>query len=189
MGVRSLRAANRAVFLDRDGVVNLAVVRDGKPYPPDNVSEMVINPDAESALAKLKAAGFLLVVVTNQPDVARGVQSRAIVEEMHRELRAKLPIDDFFACFHDDIDCCDCRKPAPGLLLQAAEQHDIELSQSFLIGDRWRDVEAGYRAGVETVLIDYGYRERGPEHEPAIRVKSLTEAAERIVRHPGTLPS
>jgi D-glycero-D-manno-heptose 1,7-bisphosphate phosphatase len=189
MGVRSLRATNRAVFLDRDGVVNLAVVRDGRPYPPVDRSEMVINPDAESALARLKREGFLLVVVTNQPDVARGVQSRATIEEMHSELRSRLPIDDFFACFHDDIDRCDCRKPAPGLLLQAAERYCIRLSESFLIGDRWRDVEAGYRAGVQTVLIDYGYRERGPEHEPATRVKSLMEAVEWIVRYPGTRPS
>jgi D-glycero-D-manno-heptose 1,7-bisphosphate phosphatase len=182
MGFGSLKPGRRAIFLDRDGVVNQAVVRDGKPFPPANLSELVVNPDAERALALLKQLGFLLIVVTNQPDVGRGVQSRAAVEEIHDALWSKLPIDEFFVCYHDDREGCDCRKPAPGLILRAAEEHAIRLTSSFLVGDRWRDVDAGFHAGVQTVLIDYGYSERGPDHEPAVRVKSLMEAAEWISR-------
>ncbi|MEP6537057.1 MAG: HAD-IIIA family hydrolase [Bryobacteraceae bacterium] len=181
MGISPLAALQRAVFLDRDGVVNSAIVRGGKPFPPANVSELVINPDAVAGLPLLKRMGFLLIVVTNQPDVGRGTTSMDDVQAIHAALRAALPIDDFLVCCHDDRDQCLCRKPLPGLLLQAAEQYRIDLKDSFLIGDRWRDVEAGYRAGVRTALIDYSYQERGPDHEPDIRVKSLMEAVQWIL--------
>ncbi len=180
MGVSALTPGHRAVFLDRDGVLNQAIVRGGKPFPPANVSEMVINPDAIVGLSILKQLGFLLVVVTNQPDVGRGSTSMDAVQEIHDAIRAELPIDDFFVCCHDDLDRCDCRKPMPGLLLEAAEQYGIRLDESFLIGDRWRDIDAGYRAGVRTVLIEYGYQERGPDHEPNIRVNSLLQAIQWI---------
>jgi transaldolase len=170
------------VFLDRDGVINRAVVRDGKPYPPDHLEDLEILPEAYTALPMLKQLGFRLIVVTNQPDVARGKQTRETVEAMHGYLRAQLPIDDFFVCYHDDTDGCDCRKPGPGLLVQAARAHGLPLSKSFLIGDRWRDVDAAHAAGVHAVLIDYGYRERGPAREPAARVRSLAEAADWIRR-------
>jgi transaldolase len=170
------------VFLDRDGVINRAVVRDGKPYPPDRLEDLEILPEAYTALPMLKQLGFRLIVVTNQPDVARGKQTREAVEAMHGYLRAQLPIDDFFVCYHDDTDGCDCRKPGPGLLVQAARAHGLPLSKSFLIGDRWRDVDAAHAAGVHAVLIDYGYRERGPAREPAARVRSLAEAADWIRR-------
>jgi D-glycero-D-manno-heptose 1,7-bisphosphate phosphatase len=170
----------RAVFLDRDGVLNQAIVRNGKPFPPGNLFAMVINPDAMIALPKLKALGFLLIVVTNQPDVGRGTQNRDVVEEMHQALQAQLPLDDFFVCYHDDRHGCDCRKPLPGLLLQAAERHGISLSSSFLIGDRWRDIDAGHQAGVQSILIDYHYDERGPDCEPDARVNSLIEASNWI---------
>ena len=180
MGIGPVTAKRRAVFLDRDGVLNRALILNGKPYPPANLSEMEINPDAFIALPTLKALGFLLFVVTNQPDVGRGSQSKAAVEEMHRALLSELPLDDFFVCYHDDADRCECRKPRPGLLFQADKQHGIEFASSFLIGDRWRDVDAGHEAGVRSILIDYSYQERGPDHEPDIRVKSLFEAAEWI---------
>lgn len=170
-----------AVFLDRDGVLNRALVRDGKPYPPARVEELEIVRDGPAALGALKQAGFTLIVVTNQPDVARGTQSQAAVEAMHRKLRAELPVDAIYSCFHDSFDGCDCRKPKPGLLLRGAAEHGVPLNESFLIGDRWRDVDAGFAAGVRTVLIDYGYRERGPEHEPDARVKSLMEAVDWIL--------
>jgi D-glycero-D-manno-heptose 1,7-bisphosphate phosphatase len=187
MGIGSLTGSRRAVFLDRDGVVNRAIVRDGRPFPPETLAEMVIDPDAAMALSMLKQLGFLLIVVTNQPDVGRGLQSREAVDQMHEALRAELPLDDFFVCCHDDVDRCECRKPAPGLLLKAAEHHDINLQASFLIGDRWRDVDAGYRAGVQTALIDYGYMERGPDHQPGARVASLREAVDWIVRRCDTI--
>ena len=170
----------RAVFLDRDGVLNRVQTRDGVPYPPASVSEFEILPDALPELKRLRGSGFLLFVVTNQPDVRRGTQSLPVIEEMHRILRAELPIDDFFVCYHDDAEACDCRKPSPGGLLEAAERHQLDLSNSFMVGDRWRDVEAGQRAGCTPFFIDYGYAERQPV-PPFERVSSLAEAAERIM--------
>jgi D-glycero-D-manno-heptose 1,7-bisphosphate phosphatase len=176
MGIGALRA----VFLDRDGVLNRAVVREGKPYPPASLDELEILPDVPEALATLKAQGFLLLVVTNQPDVARGTQQRRVIESLHEALRAALPIDDFFVCYHDDGDACACRKPKPGLLLQAAAKYGLDLSLCFLIGDRWRDIEAGHAAGCNTIWIDLGYVERGPSQPPAKLVKSCLEAARWI---------
>jgi len=173
----------RAVFLDRDGVLTNAVVRNGKPYPPAVPSEFHILPDTAESLARLKEQDFLLFVVTNQPDVARGKQTRDNVELMNRELREKLPLDDVFTCFHDDADACDCRKPRPGLMTRAAEQYGIDLSRSFLAGDRWRDIDAGASAGCRTILIDRGYSEREPAAAPNARVKSLSEAVDWILSH------
>jgi D-glycero-D-manno-heptose 1,7-bisphosphate phosphatase len=177
MGVGPLKA----VFLDRDGVLNRVIVRDGKPYPPASLAELEILPDVPEALASLKARGFLLLVVTNQPDVARGSQQRAVVESMHRALQAALPIDEFFVCYHDDPDVCPCRKPKPGLLLQAASRYGLELTASYLIGDRWRDIEAGQAAGCATAWIDRNYAERSPSQPPTVRVTSCGEAARWIL--------
>ncbi|HTU45938.1 MAG TPA: HAD family hydrolase [Bryobacteraceae bacterium] len=173
--------ARRAVFLDRDGVINAAIVRDGKPYPPRSVTETVLVEGAEASLTRLKERGFLLIVVTNQPDVRRGTVAREKVDEIHRFLAAKLPLDDFFVCYHDDEDHCSCRKPQPGLLLEAARKYQVEVGQSYLIGDRWRDIGAGHAAGCRTVFIDYGYNERGPEPLPDTRVYTLAEAVDRIL--------
>ena len=173
----------RAVFLDRDGVLNRAVVRDGKPYPPESAAVLEIPEDVPAALAALKNEGFLLFVVTNQPDIARGSLSPESLEEIHRALVARLPIDGFFVCRHQDSDGCDCRKPSPGLLLEAASQYQLNLPLCYLVGDRWRDVDAGYRAGCSTIFLDYGYQERAPDHEPSARVKSLKAAADWILRH------
>jgi D-glycero-D-manno-heptose 1,7-bisphosphate phosphatase len=172
--------AVNAVFLDRDGVLNEPIVREGKPYPPAGVEELRIYPEAAAALARLKTAGFLLIVVTNQPDVARGAQSREAVEAVNRAIAAALPIDGFFVCWHDDPDGCDCRKPKPGLLTQAAARHGIDLSRSFLIGDRWRDMDAGAAAGCRTVLIDRRYAERAPRRAPDFCAESLSAAVEWI---------
>lgn len=168
------------VFLDRDGVLIEAVVRSGKPYPPPAVASMRIVPAAAEDLARLREAGFLTVVVTNQPDVARGTQTAEAVEEMHRVLAAALPLDAIYTCCHDDVDRCDCRKPQPGSLLRAAANFGIDLSRSYMIGDRWRDIEAGQRAGCRTILIDFGYDER-IEIEPDIRVHTLTEAVDAVL--------
>jgi histidinol-phosphate phosphatase family protein len=176
------RKKQRAVFLDRDGVLNEATVREGRPYPPANLAELRIIPDAAAALRRLKQAGFLLIVVTNQPDVGRGTQTRGAVEEINAAIRAALPVDDFYVCFHDGNVGCDCRKPKPGLLLKAAAEWNIDVGQSFLVGDRWRDIDAGAAAGCRTVLIDYAYRERGPATNPAFCTESLTGAVEWILR-------
>ena len=167
-----------AVFLDRDGVLNRVVVRAGKPYPPGSVGEIEIPPDVGPALARLKTAGFRLVVVTNQPDVARGRQRRAVVEAINADLAARLPLDEFRVCYHDDGDGCLCRKPQPGLLLAPPTYH---IARSVMVGDRWRDVEAGRRAGVRaTVMIGDGYNEALPT-EPDYRAGTLEEAARWIL--------
>jgi D-sedoheptulose 7-phosphate isomerase len=171
-----------AVFLDRDGVLNRATVRDGKPLPPLGIHDLEIIPETAATLAELKASGFPLYVVTNQPDVARGNLTRDQVEAMHRKLAASLPVDDIFVCYHDDADHCACRKPKPGLLLEAQRKHNIDLARSFFVGDRWRDIDAGHAAGCRTVLIDHGYRERKPARPAEATVRSLREAVDWIVR-------
>ena len=174
----------RAVFLDRDGVINRAFVRDGKPYPPVRVEDLEILPGVPEAVARLHDAGFRLVVVTNQPDLARGTQRREVVDAMHAVLASALPIDEFRVCPHDDTDACTCRKPKAGLVLDAAAAHGIDLAASFLIGDRWRDIDCGAAAGVRTVLLDRGYRERGPSAPPDHIADSLPDAARWILGVP-----
>jgi D-glycero-D-manno-heptose 1,7-bisphosphate phosphatase len=149
----------RAVFLDRDGVLIQAVVRNGKPFPPPDCEAMEIIPGVVEACSSLRKAGFLLVVVTNQPDVARGGLDPQVLSAMHEALLTRIPIDAVLFCPHDDDDRCSCRKPAPGLLLEAARRFDIVLADSVMVGDRWRDIEAGRRAGCRTVLVDGGYNE------------------------------
>jgi D-glycero-D-manno-heptose 1,7-bisphosphate phosphatase len=171
----------RAIFLDRDGVINRSVVRDGTPYPPSSVVETEILPGVAEALAALHDAGYLLIVVTNQPDVARGTTSKAAVESINDYLNAQLPLDEFRTCYHDSGDGCDCRKPRPGSLLSAATQHSIDMDRSYMVGDRWRDIEAGTRAGCKTIFIDYGYEEKQPE-SPDFTVTSLLEASTIILK-------
>jgi D-glycero-D-manno-heptose 1,7-bisphosphate phosphatase len=167
--------ARRAVFLDRDGVLNAAVVRDGLPYPPRSVDEVEVLPGAEEACNRLRAAGFDLVVVTNQPDIARGTQTLEAVDHINNALLAALPLDEVVVCPHDDADDCDCRKPRPGMLRAAAQRRGIDLSASFMVGDRWRDVEAGIQAGCRTVFIDRDYDERSVQAD--VSVADLAEAA------------
>jgi D-glycero-D-manno-heptose 1,7-bisphosphate phosphatase len=171
----------RAVFLDRDGVLNEPVVRDGKPYPPANASELTVTAGAAAALGRLRDAGFLLIVVTNQPDIARGTTSRATVDAINQALGHALPLDAFYICPHDDAEHCACRKPLPGLLLEAARDFQVDPAHSFMVGDRWRDIDAGAAAGCRTVLIDRGYRERPPVHPPDYRTATLPEAAAAIL--------
>lgn len=178
------RMQHKAVFLDRDGVLNRAPVRDGKPYPPRSLAELEILPGVSSALASLKAAGYQLVVVTNQPDVARGLATEADVDALNRQLRQVLPLDAVFTCLHDDAAACGCRKPQPGLIHEAARQLGIDCRASFLVGDRWRDIEAGRRAGCCTFFIDYAYQERLPQSCDFI-VSSLLEASGTILELQG----
>lgn len=171
----------RAVFLDRDGVVNRAVLREGKPYPPPSLSDLRLLPGVREACRKLREAGFALILITNQPDIARGIIRADEVADIHSRLQRYLQLDDIRVCPHDDSARCECRKPKPGLLLDAARKWNIDLAGSFIVGDRWRDIEAGQRAGCRSIFVDYGYRERQP-NGPYLRVHSLSEAANWILR-------
>ena len=174
----------RAVFLDRDGVLNRPVVSGGRPFPPRRVEEFELYPEAVAACAQLKRAGFILIVVTNQPDVGRGTETRANVDALHARLRGAIPsLDAIEVCFHAGVaqaEPCECRKPKPGMLLRAAEIHAIDLSESFLVGDRWRDVDCARAAGCRAIFIERGYNETLRE-KPDFTVSSFGEAAQTIV--------
>jgi D-glycero-D-manno-heptose 1,7-bisphosphate phosphatase len=169
-----------AVFLDRDGVLNRTDVVDGVPKPPRTVDDFTLLPGVEEACAALGAHGFLLIVVTNQPDIARGAQTLDVIERMHGELRRRLPVDDIYMCPHDDHHNCACRKPRPGMLVAAAAVHGIDLARSVMVGDRDRDVEAGRAAGCRTVFVDGGYGKR-PVPDADLTVRSLREAVPWII--------
>ena len=171
----------RAVFLDRDGVVNRAFTRAGKPFPPATLAEFEILPGVAQAVRALRDAGLLVIVATNQPDVKKQIQSREVVDAMHEHMRAAIGCDDIKVCFHDDADACDCRKPKPGMLVEAAREWDIDLSKSFLVGDRWRDIAAGKAVGCRTYFIDYAYAEQRPGAPDEV-VADLREAGASILR-------
>jgi len=170
----------RAVFLDRDGVLNRSVVRAGRPYAPTSLDEFELLPGVLEALTNLRTAGFVLVVVTNQPDLATGRIRPEVAEAIHQKLRALLPLDDIKVCGHVDEDDCSCRKPRPGMLLEAARDWSIDLYRSFIVGDRWRDVAAGKAAGCKTIFVDYGYAEELADR-PGFVVTSLPEAVKIIL--------
>jgi transaldolase len=181
MGERGQMKLRPAVFLDRDGVLNMTEVRDGKPFPPADAESLIIIPEAAEALGALKVCGFVLVCVTNQPDVARGTRSLANVEAMNRKVRDLLPLDDLWVCLHDNNDHCPCRKPKPGMLLAAAEKWSIDLAQSWMIGDRAGDVAAGQAAGCRTVFLDRGYDEARPIPAADYTCQELGPAAAHIL--------
>lgn len=172
-------ASRRAVFLDRDGVLIEPIVRDRKPYAASRPDDVRVMTGVAEACVELSRLGFLLVMVTNQPDIARGKISREFVERTNAELARTLGLDDVQLCPHDDADECACRKPKPGLMTRAADSLHIDLGASIVVGDRWRDIEAGRRAGCRTVFIDCGYDEvlkEAPDHTAA----SLSDAVEWI---------
>lgn len=177
--------ARRAVFLDRDGVINRPSVRDGRPYPPSSIEEFEIYDDVKEGCACLKAAKFLLVVVTNQPDVGRGTQNREAVEAMHAKMQSALPsLDCIEICYHAGErhgELCDCRKPRPGMILRAAAELNIDLGVSYLIGDRWRDVDCARAAGCRAIFIERGYQESLRER-PDFTVSSFKDAVSAILQ-------
>lgn len=178
-----------AVFLDRDGTLNVQVVRDGKPYPPAALKDFRLYDGVIEACARLKEAGYVLVVATNQPDVGRGVQQQSVVEAMHRHLLELVPSLD-----HVEVSYAPGRgqphpenrrrKPAPGMLLDAATTLGLDLSRSWMVGDRWGDIDAGHNAGCRTIFIDHGYSERAPTNPPDHTVRSLSDAAGIILAQP-----
>lgn len=175
-----MRPRHRAVFLDRDGVVNANIERNRKPYAPTTLEDFRLLPGVGDAIRRLKAADFLVIVVTNQPDVRTGLTPRDTVEVMHARIRTELGVDDIEACFHVEADGCACRKPKPGMLVRAAEKHAIDLTRSWMVGDRWRDMDAGHAAGCLTVFVDYGYVQEQPVRADKT-VASLAEATQYIL--------
>jgi len=167
----------RVVFLDRDGVLNRAFPEGETTRPPTSVDELELLPGVPESLAKLRTAGFVLVVVTNQPDVARGKQTRTAVEAINAKMQSELPLLDVFACYHDSGDKCHCRKPKPGLLHDAAAKHDLDIETAFLIGDRWSDIVAAHAAGCQAVLIEtpFSNAERCRADHTATNITSATE--------------
>jgi len=177
-----LRERRAAVFLDRDGTLNRAYLCDGVSHPPMAVEQFEILPGVTEGLATLKRLGFVLVVVTNQPDVARGALARHVADDINRALRQQLPcIDLLYCCFHDDRDACACRKPKPGMLLEAAAIHDLDLACSYMIGDSWKDTGAGRAAGCTTVQLRGDPRQPIRARDPVVWVDTLGEASDWIV--------
>jgi D-glycero-D-manno-heptose 1,7-bisphosphate phosphatase len=143
-----------AVFLDRDGVLNEVRMQGATASTPRTVAELRILPAARTELGRLRQAGYVLLVVSNQPDVARGDLSLDAVEEINRALRDALPIDAVYVCPHDTGDGCACRKPKPGLIQAGAQEWGVDLARSWLIGDRWVDLAAAESAGVAGLLVE-----------------------------------
>jgi D-glycero-D-manno-heptose 1,7-bisphosphate phosphatase len=170
----------KAIYLDRDGVINSAISKNGLPFPPSSVDQVIILPGVEEGLKLFRDAKFEIIVVTNQPEVSRGQILKETVEEINFFLGVKLGIKHFYVCYHDDSDKCLCRKPAPGLLINSAKNLGISLSRSYMVGDRWKDIVAGQRAGCRCFFIDYKYKLKYPE-KPYITVKSLVDVA-KIIR-------
>ncbi len=170
-----------AAFLDRDGILNVPLVREGRPRSPSSVEQFDLYPEAPAACLRLRELGFAVVVVSNQPELARGGLDRPTLCAMHDELRRRVPVDGVYVCPHDDPDRCGCRKPAPGLLITAAVDLGLDLGASVVVGDRWRDIEAGRRAGCRTVHVDRHYDERKPESADFVAA-SLADAVRWIGR-------
>ena len=154
----------KAIFLDRDGVINKIIIKNGLPFSPSSFAELEILPGVKESILKLQKLNFVCLVVTNQPDVSRGIIEKKTVVKINNYLKDKIKLDDFFVCYHDDHDNCKCRKPKSGLLLDACKKWDIDLKKSYMIGDRCKDIEAGKRAGCKTIFIDCNYKEAKPKN-------------------------
>ena len=180
--------AKRAVFLDRDGVINRVAVQNGMPHPPSDIREFELYEDVSAGCARLKAANFRLVVITNQPDVGRGTQSREAVEAMNLKMQSALPLlDRIEICYHAGErygQSCNCRKPRPGLILRAAAELNIDPKRSYVIGDRWRDVDCAHAAGCRAILIERGYKESLRE-APDFTVANFSDAVNAILLDAG----
>mgnify|MGYP001157386271 CR=1 FL=1 len=172
----------KAVFLDRDGVLNRVFIKNGKPFPPIDLKSVEILEGVKDTIIALKKADWLVIVVTNQPDVARKLTSKKNVEKINSHLKLILQFDEIYTCYHDNSDSCECRKPKPGMLEAASRKNNIILKNSYMIGDRWSDIEAGNRAGCKTIFIDYNYKEKRPVNFN-FRVKSINEAAKIILKN------
>jgi D-glycero-D-manno-heptose 1,7-bisphosphate phosphatase len=171
----------RAVFFDRDGVLVETLVRDGRAYAPLSLDEFRITAGAGELVQRVREAGLLPIVFTNQPDVARGLVTAATLDEMHARLRRAVPVEDIFVCAHAADDGCACRKPKPGMLRAAAAKWSIDLARSFVVGDRSQDVDAGRAVGCCTVLIARPYSGRpGADVQVADLAGAVSAVLDRV---------
>lgn len=174
-----------AIFLDRDGVINRCDVRGGRPYAPLDLTPDLIYPDVPAALTELRAQGYLLVVATNQPDVANGKAQRCAIEAFHQDVVMPLGVHHIKVCYHNQEAACHCRKPAPGMLLEAAAAWGIDLSRSIMVGDRWRDMDAGTAAGCQTIFVDRGYQEQPPKNSPDLVIHEMGQLVAAVAQLAG----
>jgi D-glycero-D-manno-heptose 1,7-bisphosphate phosphatase len=175
-----ISSLKKAVFLDRDGVINKSIVVDGKPKAPFKIEEIELLPDVFQSIHRLKQNGYAVVVISNQPDVARAAVTRKDSEKVNEAIIKLAGIDHSYICFHDDADKCICRKPSPGNIFAAATDLNLDLAASYLVGDRWRDIEAGQKAGCKCFYIKYSYEEKKPSL-PYVEVSSLSHAVDCIL--------
>ena len=174
-----------AVFLDRDGVLNRGFVKNGKSYAPRNIRDFKLLPYAAGSIQRLKESGFLVIVITNQPDINNGLVTFSEVDAMHSLLRKKTQITDVFVCPHSQLENCDCRKPKPGMLIEAARKYNIDLKRSFMVGDRATDIEAGLQAGCRTIFLNRHYKESPPKHQEKT-FTSINSATNFIINQKNT---
>jgi D-glycero-D-manno-heptose 1,7-bisphosphate phosphatase len=167
---------NSGVFLDRDGVVNKIILKERRPYSPRELDQLEILEGVRDAVQIFQKLRFKVVVITNQPEISRGLITEDLTIEMHNKIREETGIESFYFCRHDDFHDCECRKPKAGMLLKAAEELNLDFSQSYLVGDRWKDIHAGQKVGCKCYFIDNHYDEPRPIL-PFHTVKSLYEAA------------
>ena len=169
------------VFLDRDGILNHPVMRGGNPFPPPDLAAVKLYSGVKERLSEIQRSGFKLALVTNQPDVARGKTSAGEVEKINKFIKEIYRLDLVETCVHDDSDRCLCRKPKPGLLNIAGKKLNSDFAQSYMVGDRWKDVEAGRLAGCRTIFVNRNYSEKN-RSEPDFEVNSTVEALELILK-------
>lgn len=171
----------KAVFLDRDGVINAIVSRGGKLSVPFSVNEFKVIEGAREAVALLKAHGFVCIVVTNQPDIARGNLSEKNLSAIHKYMQKETGVEAVYFCPHSKDGECNCKKPAMGMVQDAVREHGIVLAESWLVGDRWRDIQMAKNAGLKSILVvTDATKEDVVPMEPDYSVKNLSEAA-RII--------
>jgi D-glycero-D-manno-heptose 1,7-bisphosphate phosphatase len=182
VGINEVTGGPRAVFFDRDGVINRAIIHDGKPYPPASLADAEILPGAITSARRLAAAGYIVIGITNQPDVARGTQSREEVESINGWIMHQLPLREILVCYHDDADQCDCRKPKPGLIFRAATKYGLDLARSWMVGDRWKDIAAGHAAGLRTIFVDYHYTEAFECPPASSVVQDVSQVADIVLK-------
>ena len=173
---------NKAVFLDRDGVINKVFIKDGLPTSPNSLDELEILKGVKESISRLKKLGFVCLIVTNQPNVSRKKTSKNNVIDINNFLKKKIKFDDIFVCYHDDKDNCNCRKPKPGLLLRASQKWNVDFKKSFMVGDRWRDIQAGENIGCKTIFLDYKYKDKKPKNPDFVTdtLLSATNIIEKI---------